>query len=305
MTILGQVSDTDIRLLKIFRSVVETGGYGAAELTLGLSSSALSRYMKDLETRLGTVLCRRGRAGFALTEAGERVYQASESLMVALDQFKQDVADTQQVVRGTLVIAVFDQTVDNPRAHIDKALGQLDRLAPEVRLEMHVAPLNQIEQGVLDGRYHIGISPDHRASTRLEYEHLFTEQMYLYCGMDHEYFAPAPLAAAPGTADLLRVKFAGLAYHSPNLLAAQALGLTRDALVYDQEAVAHLILSGRYLGFLPAHYAEQWTTDGQMRALLPDRFNYQPDYSAIWQKDSHSAALEIFLSALREAHGPH
>ncbi len=301
MTILGQVSDADIRLLKIFRSVVETGGYGAAELTLGLSSSALSRYMKDLETRLGTVLCRRGRAGFALTDAGERVYQASGSLMVALDQFKQDVADTQQVLRGTLVIAIFDQTVDNPRAHIDKALGQLDRLAPEVRLEMHVAPLNQIEQGVLDGRYHIGISPDHRASTRLEYEHLFTEQMYLYCGADHGYFAEALLDAA----DLLRVKFAGLAYHSPNLLATRALGLSRDALVYDQEAVAQLILSGQYLGFLPAHYAEQWTASGEMRALLPDSFNYQPDYSAIWQKDSHSAALEIFLDALRDAHGSH
>ena len=204
MAPLGQVSDTDIRLLKIFRTVAQTGGYGAAELALNLSSSALSRYMKDLETRLGSVLCRRGRAGFALTEEGERVYQATESLIAALEQFQLEVRDTQQIVRGTLVVAIFDQTVDNPCAHIDKALGRLDELAPEVRLEMHVAPLNQIEQGVLDGRYHIGISPDHRTSPRLEYQHLFTEQMCLYCGDDHEFFDQSILDAN----QLLSVKFA-------------------------------------------------------------------------------------------------
>ena len=218
--------------------------------------------------------------------------------MAALDQFQLEVRDTQQVVRGTLVIAVFDQTVDNPRAHIAKALEWLDQLAPEVRLEMHVAPLNQIEQGVLDGRYHIGISPDHRASTQLEYQHLFTEQMHLYCGDAHVFFDAPMLDATEFTG----VKFAGLAYHSPNLLATQALGLTRDALVYDQEAIAHLILSGRYLGFLPTHYAEGWVSRGQMRALLPEHFHYQPDYSAIWQKDQPSPALKLFLGALREAH---
>lgn len=61
---LAQVSDFDIRLLRIFRSVVESGGFSAAETVLGIGRSAISQQMSDLEQRLGLRLCQRGRAGF-------------------------------------------------------------------------------------------------------------------------------------------------------------------------------------------------------------------------------------------------
>ncbi|VEB41567.1 chromosome replication initiation inhibitor protein [Chromobacterium violaceum] len=62
---LGQVSDFDIRLLRLFRAVAECGGFSAAEGVLGISRSAISLQMGDLEKRLGIRLCQRGRAGFA------------------------------------------------------------------------------------------------------------------------------------------------------------------------------------------------------------------------------------------------
>ena len=65
--LLGQVGDTEIRLLRIFKAVVACGGLAAAELELNIGRSTISRHLRDLEERLGLVLCRRGRAGFALT----------------------------------------------------------------------------------------------------------------------------------------------------------------------------------------------------------------------------------------------
>ena len=35
----------------------------------------------------------------------------------------------------------------------------------------------------------MGIIPDHRPSASLDYHPLFHEQMYLYCGAEHELFA--------------------------------------------------------------------------------------------------------------------
>ena len=71
--VLGQLSDMDLRLLQVFKAVVECGGMAAAELELNIGTSTVSRHVKDLETRLGLTLCRRGRAGFALTPEGQRV----------------------------------------------------------------------------------------------------------------------------------------------------------------------------------------------------------------------------------------
>ena len=68
---LLQVSDFDLRLLRVFRTVAQVGSFSAAEGVLGITRSAISLHMSDLEKRLGGIrLCQRGRAGFALTEEG-------------------------------------------------------------------------------------------------------------------------------------------------------------------------------------------------------------------------------------------
>lgn len=54
----------DVRLLKIFVTTVEAGGFAAAQGELNLSLSTISSHIAALEGRLNQTLCRRGRAGF-------------------------------------------------------------------------------------------------------------------------------------------------------------------------------------------------------------------------------------------------
>ena len=42
-----------------------------------------------------------------------------------------------------------------------------------------------------------------------------------------------------------------------------------------RESIATLILSGRFLGFLPDHYAEAVWPTGRMQAVQPDQFHYE------------------------------
>jgi DNA-binding transcriptional LysR family regulator len=57
--------------------------------------------------------------------------------------------------------------------------------APEVALNLHVAPINAaIERGVIDGQFQVGVIPGHRRSDSLAYDELFDETMLLYCGAD-------------------------------------------------------------------------------------------------------------------------
>lgn len=64
------VAQSDLRSLAVFRAVVEHGSFLGAQVALGLSQSSVSFHMKALEERLGFRLCRRGRAGFELTDRG-------------------------------------------------------------------------------------------------------------------------------------------------------------------------------------------------------------------------------------------
>lgn len=277
--VLGQLADVDIRLLRIFKVVAEAGGISAAELELNIGRSTISRHLKDLEARLGVVLCRRGRGGFALTVEGQAVYSATLRLLAALDGFRAEVNDLHERMTGKLVLALFDKTATNPHCRIFEAIRRFDRLAPEVRIELFVEPLNSIEKGVMEGTYHIGIIPQHRSSASLTYHYLFDEPMQLYCGVDHPLYARADEGIERD--DLLAANYAGLGYHSPNMEQGRQLGLIRRATAYDQEGIATLLLSGCYIGYLPDHYAEGFVHRGLLRAIGGDGFGYCCDFSAI------------------------
>jgi DNA-binding transcriptional LysR family regulator len=81
------------------------------------------------------------------------------------------------------------------------------------------------------------------------------------------------------------------------------LGQQRHATAYDQEAVAHLVLSGKYLGYLPEHYAEGFVSKDVMRPLLPDVFQYVCDFSAIVRHSPPpNRVVQTLLDALVAAH---
>jgi DNA-binding transcriptional LysR family regulator len=301
---LGQLSDMDIRLLRVFKTVVDCGGMAAAELALNIGTSTVSRHIKDLETRLNLTLCRRGRAGFALTPEGEQIYAETLRLLSGVDAFRSRVDEIHQRMGGELHIAVFDKTASNPAAHIGPAIAKFAAQAPDVALHLHVAPLDAIERGVLDGQFQVGIIPGHRSSATLTYDELFSETMYLYCGPAHPLFT-APPSAEPLDWDALRAHaFAGLGYHSPNMELTQQVQLARAATGYDQESIATLILSGCFLGFLPDHYAAEFVRQGQMRAVRPQGFNYRCSFFSIVRASPQATRVtQTFQACLRQAHG--
>ncbi|MFP6744352.1 MAG: LysR family transcriptional regulator [Alphaproteobacteria bacterium] len=300
--LLGQLGDVDVRLLRVFRAVVHSGGVSAAELELNIGRSAISRHLKDLETRLNVVLCRRGRSGFALTDEGRHVYDSALRLLAALDSFRSEVNEVHHEMTGNLAVAIFNKTATNPACHIAKAIHQFDELAPDVTLEVYVEAINTIEKGVMDGQFNIGVIPAHRASPSLNYLPLFREHMNLYVGRHHPLFAADDrLIDEHG---LGRHKYVGLGYHSPNMEFGNQYGIKRHASCYDQEAVATLILSGRYLGCLPDHYAGSFQSRGLLRQVETTLFTYQCDFVAISRRAPKPARIaQTFLDCLETAHG--
>src|SRR5687767_15821479 len=84
---MKRVADADLRLLRIFATVVECKGFAVAQAELNLSASSISGYISALEQRLGVRLCTRGRAGFSLTDKGAAIYREAQRLFAALDDF--------------------------------------------------------------------------------------------------------------------------------------------------------------------------------------------------------------------------
>ncbi|GAA0827874.1 MAG: LysR family transcriptional regulator [Marinomonas sp.] len=293
----GRVSDTDLRILRIFKTVVECGGFSAAEVDLNISRAAISIAMSDLEVRLGFRLCQRGRSGFSLTNEGSQVYEYTLQLLSSLEDFRTQINALHQHLKGELNIGITDNLVTLPHTRITRALASLKDKGPQVTINIRMIPPTDVERGVLDGRLHIGIVPDLKILSGLEYRPLYEERSQLYCSDSHPLFKVADKKLSK--AALKDFDAVLPAYAQTPDTKAQHQPLTSSATATDREGISFLILTGRYIGFLPDHVADLWVRDGRMRAILPDECHYITQFSAITRKGARAnLVLETFLEQL-------
>jgi len=293
-----RIGDPHIRLLRIYKAVVESGGYAAAEVELNISRPAISLAMTELESLLNMRLCHRGRGGFSLTEQGEAVYQAGLNLLTSLENFRGQINAINTDLVGNLNIGITDNMVSNPQMRITRAIASLKQKAPEVILNITMSPPNEIEKAVLDGHLHIGVVPELRPITGLSYDPLYQEKSLLYCSNQHPLFhcAEQPIS----TGDLQNYDAVIPSYPQLSEIKRQQKQLKDTATSTDREGIAFLVLTGQYVGFLPTHFAERWVNDGRMRAIDPKQYHFYTHFSVITRKGAReNLILKAFLKELR------
>jgi DNA-binding transcriptional LysR family regulator len=300
---LGRVTDVDLRLLRIFQTVVDCGGLSAAEIDLGIGRSTISTHIAELEGRLGTRLCQRGRSGFALTDRGKKIYEASLGLMKSLDTFRNEVNENQDAMAGELNVGICDNIIWDKEARLSETFREFSAIASEVDLTLYVLSPDEIEHRLIDGRLHVGIACVMHKLVSLNYEHLFDELNYLYCGRGH------PLFNVPDsditTADLVASPYIKKGYTVNDDLQQANTVMGKRVVGFHVEAFALLILSGRYIGFLPEHYAAIWEDKGEIRRLHPKRYEAVVNFSIMTaQGRAHTVAQAAFLSTVRKGAGP-
>jgi DNA-binding transcriptional LysR family regulator len=294
---LGSLRDIDLKLIRAFIAVAECGGFMPAQAVLNIGPSRLSTMIAELEERLGLTLCRRGRVGFALTESGQEVYRAAQRLVADLEAFRSSVGSLRGKLIGNLAIGMVDNIVSNPEQRIAEVINRFTARAQEVRITIHIDGPQELERKVLDGRLDIGIGAFHHALPGLGYHALFLEEQTLYCGRDHPLFARP--AEEIGRADLLSASYAGRDY----LEDLRPLNLFAVANSYSMEGLALLVLSGRFIAYLPSHYAAAWVAKGEMRPLLAETLSYQSLFEVVVrQGHSRSPLLQAFLEDLHAGH---
>ncbi|NIB41076.1 LysR family transcriptional regulator [Pseudomaricurvus alkylphenolicus] len=296
-----QLADIDLKLLRIFKTVVDCGGFSAAETELNIATSTISNHMSDLEGRLDMRLCNRGRGGFSVTEHGKVVYQATEELLGALEQFRSRVNAAHDTLLGDLHIAFAEQTLLTEGNALVKVIALFGEEAPGVRLHLASLTADDIPQAVASGQTQMGISLCAHPPANLRCDPLFEERMALYCGRAHALFGCEENAA--NLQHLNQCEFV----ESPIMRSDQQVNpvidrWNRQASALQQEARLALLLSGRYVGYLPQQIAALPMWRDQLYQLFAERFSYSNTYQLITRRQSqNNPIVERFRTLLLQS----
>lgn len=289
------LGDAELRLLRVFASVVQHGGFTAAQSALGMTQATISTHMRHLEERIGLRLCTRGRSGFQLTEEGRLVYDAALELFGSLEKFQSRIGEAQGELSGNLSFGTVDAMISNRDLNLPGALAAFHADAPRVHLEIDVAAPQVLHQGLLNGAYQIALMPSVGSVMPNFRSHpVFSEVQKLYCAEGHPLFDRPD---ADLTDALLEAQsFAGRTYMLNETICG--VNFNWAAATPHMEGTLLLLLSGAYIGFLPDHYADEWVRTGRLRILAPERMTFEDMFHIAYPRNKPSRAAETLAAAI-------
>ncbi len=294
------VANPDIHLLRVFVTVAEAGGFSAAQIKLNVSQSTISTQMAALEARLGLRLCRRGRAGFALTDDGRRVYDAAQDLFAGCKDFSARVSALRGEITGELRIGMADALLSNTDFPFERIVKALRARLPQVSLTYRMLDPLAIERQLLDQKLDAGIHTFPNHVPGLRYVTLFSERQVLYCGRDHALFS---VETFPSIEEISQFDYAARTYYGGMLRFGGMQPANISATSNHLEGILALILSGEYIGHLPDQIAKSWQAKGKLRPIMADALSYDSCFECVFRVGARISRAqktleEILVSAI-------
>lgn len=132
--------------MRVFTQVVESGSFSGAADKLGLSTTATSRYVAELETHLQTRLLNRTTRRVSLTESGRAFHERCVQLLADLDDAEQEAAKAARVPRGTIRLTT---SVNFGVRHVAPAIADFMALHRDVKFDVSLADriIDLVEEG--------------------------------------------------------------------------------------------------------------------------------------------------------------
>ncbi|MFS2222160.1 LysR family transcriptional regulator [Pantoea sp. B65] len=170
-----------IRQLRVFVAVARHGSFSQAGQTIGLSQSAVSHSIKELEAEMGIRLLDRTTREVMLTAAGQQLATRLERLLEELNTTLLDVRSYGQQRSGTVRVAA-SQTIS---AHLmPQCLAASQQAYPDIKVMLRDRPQQWVLQSVRNAEVDFGIVIGPLQSPDFQYEPILDEPFLLLCRRD-------------------------------------------------------------------------------------------------------------------------
>jgi DNA-binding transcriptional LysR family regulator len=296
--------DIEIRLLRVFKAVVEAGGFSDAQAVLNVGASTISMQMAQLEARLGYIVCHRGRSGFKLTDKGETFYRLVVDFFQSMRSFELQAGELRGNLSGHLRLGFLDNIVADPSCPLRTAVSAFQgKQRNSAQILLDVFSQHHLERVLLENKIDLAIGIFYCRMAGMRYEPLYLQRDVLVCKRGHPLASindQDELAKALPAANKVRRSFIGVQEFP--LYDARTLVNT----IGHIEAATLLILSGDCVGYLPRHYAAPWVARGELVELMPEILYLDTQISIAFRQNSavSRSTLYHFLDCLRAATSP-
>ncbi len=239
----------DLRQLKYFVQIAETGNFSRAAEVLRIAQPSLSQQIKSLEAELGVPLFVRHARGVTTTEQGQQFYEHARRILQEIDNAKGVLRSQTSDPTGRVSIGLPTSACRGLSLPLFQVMAE--RL-PNVTLHIVEAMTGYLDEFIQAGRLDVALLYDHKAFEHVAWTEMITEDLMLFVP------ANSPMARRRSVSFRKVFEFPVVLPGRPNVLRT----------VIEQLAARHEItMNVRDCDSLPA--IAKLVCDGQFMAVMP------------------------------------
>lgn len=140
--------------ISAFDAVIRAGGIRAAARELGLTQSAITKAVRELEAEAGVSLLLRSARGVVLTESGQQLAARAHLLVEQMRAAQDDIRQLNAGTGGKLVIGLTPTIIETVLPEI---IRRFRTRMPGVRLVIHEASLPGSLPDIRDGTFDLAV----------------------------------------------------------------------------------------------------------------------------------------------------
>jgi DNA-binding transcriptional LysR family regulator len=286
--------------LKAFKAVGRERSFTRAAAKLGISQSALSHTISELEGRLGVRLLTRNTRGVSPTEAGERLLRTAAP---RLDEIEAELAGLSALLdrpAGNIRITAGDHPV---RSIVWPKLAKLLASHPDIKVEI---TLDNSYVDIVDQRYDAGVRLGEQVAKDMIAVRIGPDVRFTVIGAP-SYLADLPAPAAPN--DLIDHKcinlrlptYGGLYAWEFERAGHEVKVRVEGQLVFNSIfEVVDAAVAGFGLGYVPEDLALPHVAKGNLTRVLEDWCVPWPGYHLYYPISRQSSpAFDLVIDTLR------
>ena len=172
-----------LRQLEYLVAVAEYGSVSAAAGSLHVSQSTLSSGISEMERALNLQLLVRHHAkGVSLSLAGERLIVKARTMLDDAELLERDARDLGSSPIGAVSIGVY--SVIAPYV-VPDLLARLSQSHPDLEAKIDEVSLPVLNEGIVSGKYELGIGYDFGRSQGVNVERLFDVSAHIVVSSEH------------------------------------------------------------------------------------------------------------------------
>lgn len=171
----------NLDIAKLFCDVVEMKNFSRAAEVHGISQSAVSQQIAQLEAQYKVQLLDRKKRPLALTPAGEIFFQACRDIIERCQRLEKDLLQMSQQSSKIHLAAIFSIGMHTLQPYVKKFMS----IYPDVNLSIEYLDAKEIYQRLLRGSIDIGVVAAPQRDKNLDVYPFENEPMVLVCSPEH------------------------------------------------------------------------------------------------------------------------